>query len=355
MTKKDLAERDSHALARQDGLLSNKAIRLIPALGLLLLFGFVAIPSSEPTVQAAEREKPGKVLAGWLKKRGYVEVPLILNKADWLDVKVEVEGLTMLFMLDTGANNINMHRPSAQRAKLPIKEIEDKTAAFGGTLTTGQTKIAKLSVGGLTSPGESYVVDFAPTNTARKGYGEPPIDGVLGGGFLVHRSAIIDYSHTKLYLLPPDRKPISPATLLKRDSYVEVPLELNKLAILDVEVEADGAPILFFVDTGARGIVSLDRSSAKRAKLAVQQNKARSNELGGTIITGSAKIQQLWVGRYVSAADVHVTDFSTTNALRRANHIPRCDGTLDGGFLKERSAIIDYANRKLYLFDPDRD
>src|SRR5579883_291956 len=332
-----------------------KPIRFILAPAFPVLLALCTNTVSETSVQAAEREAPAKALADWLKRQGYVAIPMVLDRAGWLDVKVEVEGLPMLFMLDTGANNVNLHRPSAQRAKLPIKEVEEKTSALGGTLTTGRTKITKLTVGTLNSPADSYVVDFAPVNTARKGFGEPPMDGVLGGSFLVYWSAILDYPHSKLYLLDPSRKSKSPANLLKRDGYVEVPLELNKLAILDVEVETDGKPMYFTLDTGARGIVSLDRSSAKRIKLAVKENEAKSSELGGALMTGSAVFQQLWVGRYVSSVEVQVTDFSTTNDLRKANRIPRCDGTLNGGFLKERSAIIDYAHRKLYVFDPHRD
>jgi predicted aspartyl protease len=298
---------------------------------------------------------PARTLAKWSKKRGYVAVPMTLNKAGWFDVKVEVEGLPMLFMLDTGSNNLNLHRPSAQRAKLPIKEVEEKTSVFGGTLATGQTKISKSSVGALAAPAESYVVDLSPANIMRKGFGLPPCDGVLGGSYLAYWSAIIDYPHAKLYLLQPERKPKSPAELLQEHGYLEVPLELNKLAILDAKVEADGKPMVLFLDTGARGIVSLDRSSAKRVELAVKEDKTRTNELGGALVTGSARFQRMAVGKYTGPADVHVTDFSTTNALRKANRIPCCDGSLNGGFFKNRSAIIDYAHRKLYLLGPDGD
>jgi predicted aspartyl protease len=327
----------------------NKPIRVILALGFLVLLVLCANTVAEPTTLLTERNAPAKALAEWLKKQGYVPVPMTINKAGWLDVKVEVEGLPMLLMLDTGANNMNLHRPSAQRAKLPITEVEGKTAALGGTLATGQTKIAKLSVGALTSPAESYVVDLSAVNIMRTGFGLPPCDGILGGSFLVYWSAILDYPHAKLYLLHPERKPKSAAKLLKKDGYLEVSLELNTLAILDAKVEADGKPMVLFLDTGFRGTVSLDQSSAKTAKLAVKEDKSKITELGGALMTGSARFQRMAVGKYAGPADVHVTDFSTTNALRKATQIPFCDGTLNGGFFKERSAIIDYAHRKLYL------
>jgi predicted aspartyl protease len=333
----------------------NKPFRLISTLGFLVVIPFGARGVSEPTVKAAERDVPAKALGMWLKKQGYIAVPLMLNKAGWLDVKVEVEGLPMLLMLDTGANNMNLHRPSAQRAKLPIKQTEEKTSALGGTLATSKAKISKLALGALNTPTESYIVDLSRVNIMRKGYALPPCDGILGGTLLVYWSAIIDYPHAKVYLLDPERKPKSLANLLKKDGYLEVRLRRNKLALLDVEVEADGKPMLFFLDTGAGGIVSLDRSSAKNAKLAVKDNEAKNAELGGTIVTGKAEFREMWVGRYVGTAEVHVTDFSTTNALRRANKMPPCDGTLSGGFFKQRSAIIDYAHRKLYLLGSDRD
>ena len=333
----------------------NRLARLICVTGLLILAapGSLAFPQTPPLRRAGD--VPAKGLVAWLESQGYEPTPLSLNKGGWLDVKVEVEGLQMLLMLDTGANNLNLHRPSAERAKLPIRPIEQKTAALGGILETGTTKISQLSIGNVTSPAESYVVDFGPTNALRARYGEPPCDGVIGGSYLAYWSAIIDYANSTLYLLDPDRKPKSPERLLVAAGYVPISLELNKSLTLDVKAEANGKLMVLFLDTGAREALSLDRSSAKRAGLVVKENENQSVELGGALVTGWANVENLAVGRFAVSTRAHVTDYTPTNASRKGLAVGPCDGTLNGGLLVEHSAIIDYAHRKLFLLKAGED
>ena len=45
-------------------------------------------------------------------------------------------------------------------------------------------------------------------------------------------------------------------------------------------------------------------------------------------------------------------DFVVTNASRKANGAPPCDGNLGGPFFETYSAVIDHPHRKLYLLDP---
>ena len=46
-------------------------------------------------------------------------------------------------------------------------------------------------------------------------------------------------------------------------------------------------------------------------------------------------MEKLVVDRFVAPAEAHVTDFSTTNASRKALEVGPCDGTLNGGLLKD--------------------
>ncbi len=69
-----------------------KPIRFILAPAFPVLLALCTNTVSETSVQAAEREAPAKALAEWLKRQGYVAIPMVLDKAGWLDVKVEVEG-----------------------------------------------------------------------------------------------------------------------------------------------------------------------------------------------------------------------------------------------------------------------
>jgi predicted aspartyl protease len=325
----------------------NKFPRIIAAAGVVVLVVLYPTVLSQPVSGKADHDQLAKVL----KKRGYVDVPLTISKTGLLDVKVEVDGVPMLLVLDTGANNVNLDRASAKRAKLAVKESDEKTAAQGGTVPAGVTKISSLSVGEIVSPAESYVVDFSPTNAWRKGRGDPPCDGVLGGGYLKNWSAVIDCARLKLYLLDPAQRAKKLTKAMKRGGYVDVPIVLNENGLLDVKAEVDGQPMLLFLDTGDPTTISLDQSSAKRAKLAVKESKNKISALGGSLAIGQTKIGRLSVGGLTSATDAQVIDYSPSNATRKAFGAPACDGALGGRFLNRYAAVIDYAQPRLYLLD----
>lgn len=330
----------------------NNIPRIIAAAAVGVLLALCPNALSQPVSGGSEAEQQAKKLATLLKKRGYVDVPLTLNKTGLLDVKVEVDGVAMLLVLDTGANNLNLDRESAKRAKLAVKETQEKTSALGGTVPTGVTKISRLSVGEIGGSAETYVVDFSPTNAWRKDCGDPPCDGVLGGSYLKHYSAVIDCAHQKLYLLDPAQRAKKLTKAMEKGGYVEVPIVLNKNGLLDIKVEVDRMPMLLFLDTGYTTTISLEQSSAKRAKLAVKESEGKNSALGGGLAIGQTKIGQFSVGGLTSAMDAQVVDFSPTNATRKANGALPCDGVLGGRFLSRYSAVIDYAHPKLYLLDP---
>jgi predicted aspartyl protease len=294
-------------------------------------------------------KEQAKELAKLLKKRGYFEVPLTLSKSGLLDVKVEVDGLPMLLILDSGANNVNLDRASAKRAKLAFTDVEEKTSALGGNIAASMAKIGRLAVGKVAGPGEIFVVDFSIVNAWRKERGDSPCDGILGGSFLKHYSAVIAYAPRRLYLLDAAQQAKSLAKRMKKDRYVEIPLVLNKNGLLDVKAEVNGVPMLLFLDTGSLATISLDRASVKRTEATVKENDGKRTALGGALAVGQTRIGRLSVGGLTSAADAEVVDFSPTNATRKTNGAPPCDGALGSRFLEHYAAVIDYAHLKLYL------
>jgi hypothetical protein len=171
------------------------------------------------------------------------------------------------------------------------------------------------------------------------------------GSWLKHYSAVISYAPLKLYVLDPDHRAKKLSKRMRKDGYLEVPLELNSNSLLDVKVEVNDAPMLLFVDTGYTTMVSLERTSTKRADLTVEKKEGKVFGLGGRLAHEETKIERLSVGRITLATDAQVVDFSPTNATRKANGALPCDGVLGGRFLERYSAVIDYAHEKLFLFD----
>lgn len=327
--------------------------RFIPVFAWLAA-GVLAGPCPCALGQAAPQPADERMpkLAEWLTGRGYVEVPLASTRLGLMDVKVEANRAPMVLVLDTGANNINLDTASAARAKLAVTEVAEKTAVAGGTVATAQTRIDKFSVGGLSAPWGACAIDFKATNALRSERGDPPCDGVLGGSYLFENSAVIDTARQKLYLLDPAKDVPNPSEFLRAAGYVEVPLTLNALRFLDVDVRVGGTPMRFFLDTGLCKPAGLDWSSARGAKLNVAEDLAASSELGGRVKTGSVKAQRLTIGPFDGRSDFHVTDLSSTRSSRKKHNVPLCDGNLGGPFFKAHSAVIDYGNQKLFLLTP---
>ena len=317
--------------------------------GLWLLAALVVVagpaPGDQPAPPAAQPDDPvGRALV----RRGYVRVPLTPTKAGMLDLAAEANGVALRLVLDTGANNLNLDRAWAKRAKLAVEEVAEKTSGTGGVVSAGKAKIERLALGGITEPAETCVLDLGAVNALRKVAGDPPCDGILGGSVLNFYAAVIDYPHHALYLRPRGRKAKAPARLLRRGGHASVPLTYNKTGLLDVKAEVDGVPVLLFLDSGANATLSLDPGAARRAKLAVKE-AGKSAELGGAVSRGRAPVGKFVVGRAVAPADADVLPFDPTNGTRKGNGDPVCDGSLGSRYLAARRAVIDYGRRRLYL------
>jgi predicted aspartyl protease len=178
---------------------------------LLTIAAWLAVASTSVSQEPTKGNAPGTVsaaspaikLAPLLRKLGYVEVPLTVDKTGLLDARVTVEGVPMLFIVDSGAENMTLDLSSAKRAKLPIDKTEIQATGIGGSVPSGRTKVQHLLIGTIKTPTEAYVADFSTINAERKSRGDQPCDGALGGRFFKYFSAVIDYQGLKLYLLDP--------------------------------------------------------------------------------------------------------------------------------------------------------
>ncbi|KRR23658.1 hypothetical protein CQ14_32060 [Bradyrhizobium lablabi] len=95
-------------------------------------------------------------------------------------VKVEINGVRGLFILDTGATYVAMKSNFADRAKISLAGAGDITVATAnGLIQAKLTKADKVTLGKLTATN----VPVAVQNTDAKSYGAG-VDGLLGMSFL---------------------------------------------------------------------------------------------------------------------------------------------------------------------------
>ena len=141
-------------------------------------------------------------LTDFLKARGYVEVPLILNKQCIFDVEVTVNSQPLFFFLDTGADNTEIDTDVAARLKLPITETGLRHAGIGGFIAGKKTVVKQLAVGSISSEEQSAVRGFSAVNVHRKKDGIRLCDGTIGNNLLQRHGAVIDHASATLFLQP---------------------------------------------------------------------------------------------------------------------------------------------------------
>ena len=140
-------------------------------------------------------------LAGFLKSKGYIEVPLVLTKEGFLDVEVKINGQPLLFILDTGAGTTVIDKAVAGRLKLPEKKTDEKLSGITGAEALLRTGTVQVSIGSNQCQSDPILSDLCAINAGRKSFGTGPCDGILGQNDMQIFGAVIDHSAAKLFLL----------------------------------------------------------------------------------------------------------------------------------------------------------
>ncbi|GGW30057.1 retropepsin-like aspartic protease family protein [Arenibacter certesii] len=141
-------------------------------------------------------------LKSFLKKKNYICIPLTLTATNHFEIKVSINGVEGLFILDTGASNTCIGMDKIDFFKLNSKESEIKAAGAGATemLTKLSTK-NKIEIGKWLKKKHKIVLfDLVHVNEALTSHQAMPVDGIIGADLLKKGKAIIDYKKTRLYL-----------------------------------------------------------------------------------------------------------------------------------------------------------
>jgi predicted aspartyl protease len=139
------------------------------------------------------------------------------------------------------------------------------------------------------------------------------------------------------------------ASQLKQQQYVEVPIHRGKMGFLDVTGQAQGQPLLLYLDTGNTDN-QLEDAVAVRLKL-----PRRRADVGIMVAKETAPpelvvLETLYFGGLQSRIEA-VLNSQAANKVREAHGEPPYDGILGAPFLKENGAVIDYGSVQLFLQD----
>ena len=128
-------------------------------------------------------------------------------------------------------------------------------------------------------------------------------------------------------------------------------IRLNKSAVGQLEVEAtiDGHDVLMLVDTGASASV-LDEKSAADLGLVKQDCAEQAIGAGGSVEVAMVDVARFDIQSVsMGSRSMCVLSLDHCNVALESKGARRVDGIIGADVLGEKSAIIEYANRTLFL------
>lgn len=141
-------------------------------------------------------------LKNFLLKKNYTKIKLHLSKTNHFEIKVTLNGVKGLFILDTGASNSCVGFEAVETFGLKAKDSEIKAAGAGATdMSTQISKKNKLKIGKWKNDKVALILfNLSHVNTALISHNSKPVDGIIGADILKKGKAIIDYEKKELYL-----------------------------------------------------------------------------------------------------------------------------------------------------------
>ncbi len=304
-----------------------------------------------------------EALAQYLGPQGYAIIPLRRDSGPHLEVIGRINGVVGHFLVDTGAQITVINSTSLERFRLKAVRTGVRVyGAVGGPGETIQAALAnRLQIGPCeASPFLLGVSDLSALNQGRPGRNPTQFDGIIGADVLQTFSFLIDCNGLRLYARPdtandprgggPPAADHNLGGFLHGRSYAEIPMKRMSISDFEVIANVNGKRALWLVDTGA-AITLLDSVISRRAGIKLNRTRFYVGGAGGgrrRIDIGIVDNLRL-SSMQVHSAVIAVSDISANNAALQEQGKPPIDGYLGADFLRERGAVIDCGQMRLYL------
>ena len=132
---------------------------------------------------------------------GYEVVELHKMKTGHITATINVNGKPCEFLVDTGGGGTLIDISKKEKYGLEALGKRDYAAGIGSVSSLVRTS-AILQVNGKEFKSDNlFLMDISYLNAEFKKTKGRPVDGVLGTDFLETHKVVIDYPHSKLYLI----------------------------------------------------------------------------------------------------------------------------------------------------------
>jgi predicted aspartyl protease len=293
-----------------------------------------------------------------LRRDGYGVSPIDQPKPNMLVTPATINGVKFKLIIDTGFSGHGIFLDSVHARKLGLgaaagKSVDGESASGktistqnrgNGTVMLGNAQIANvpLSFGtfqGLRNAGSFQTGSHINLDNVLAG------DGFLSSGFLRTCSAVVDLHNRLLYLRPPGTgKRVALGPALTSVGLASVPFTMVGSNCI-TEVEVNGAPTKFIMDTGAT-LSELDSRFADRIKTSAHFTEYEFQDAAGAREeTGHASLKSFKIaGVAVRAPNIQIGKLSFYSSSGG-----KVAGLLGMDVLGQNWSIIDFGEQKLYI------
>ena len=131
----------------------------------------------------------------------YEVVELHKMRTEHHTATIKVNGKPCVFLVDTGGGGTLIDMSKKDKYGLEVLEKRDYAAGIGSVRSLVRTS-ATLQIGGKDFKSEDlFLMDISYLNAEFRKTKGRQVDGVLGTDFLERHQAIIDYPHSRMYLI----------------------------------------------------------------------------------------------------------------------------------------------------------
>ncbi|HFE46315.1 MAG TPA: hypothetical protein ENJ18_12600 [Nannocystis exedens] len=298
---------------------------------------------NQKTLVARYRSFAGKPLVTKHEGDGCTSlVPLSQAMTSLPLVEIEVGGIEVMAMIDTGATDVILDEELAAQLKVPIRS---RTPVNQQGDTIGHGQLESLTIGDITVKSVPVDIFSVATIAAMSGSSSKVARAVLGVRFLELFQISVDPEAATLTLVDsssPKMEKKCRKALTKQRQGKSSPFWVHETHFIYVPAKLNGAEGLFLLNTGMQG-VDLAATTSAYKRSAIGAPPLRRGE------AAIVRVEELRMGDYLAnnlaAAYGYFEQSKSTDDFR-------IDGMIGLGVFQKGRWTLDFAERRIYLEAP---
>jgi len=264
-------------------------------------------------------------------------------------IPVEVNGLELTFLLDTGVSKpivFNFLKAADSLQILNAEKIQVRGLGDGSDLEALRSSHNTFKIGEAVNNDQAFYAVFDPELNFAPKIGKP-IDGIIG--YDIFKDFVVEINYNRKFIKIKKPKDYS-LKVCNRCEVLDLNFEYNRPYILsnvDIGIK-ENIPVNLLLDSGSSDALWLFEDEEKDIKIS---QKSFIDYLGaglnGSVHGKRSKIKKLALGKFdIKSPKVAFPDLLAITSMK--SYEDR-NGSIGGEILKRFNCVFDYSNSKLML------